>query len=196
MSDFWAGAAGNAISSVTNLLTGNYYLKRQEEREDNAVWRRVQDMKRAGINPILAAGNPAAASAGGQPAGVDLGIAENLMNQATLNNMEKEGEKLDTENLALFQELTERQRNIDWYKQIGQPSDKPATFVQDIAQVMQALGSPNLSKMAENAIRGGVDAAKNVVKTAGNELFTNYADYLKWLWGLPSKGLNKLRGGK
>lgn len=38
------------------------WTKEQRDREDNAVTRRVADMVNAGINPLLAAGNPASAT--------------------------------------------------------------------------------------------------------------------------------------
>lgn len=39
----------------------------QMDREDNAVQRRTKDMRKAGINPLLAAGNPASASSVSTP---------------------------------------------------------------------------------------------------------------------------------
>lgn len=61
--------AGSLISSISNLGFGmanlDYQKKMQKEawrREDTAVQRRARDMQAAGINPLLAAGSPAAAS--------------------------------------------------------------------------------------------------------------------------------------
>ena len=40
----------------------------QMDREDNAIQRRTKDMRKAGINPLLAAGNPASSSSVSTPA--------------------------------------------------------------------------------------------------------------------------------
>lgn len=48
------------------------------EREDNAVTRRAKDLKTAGINPLIAGGSPAQASAMGVGGGHDVGQAPQL----------------------------------------------------------------------------------------------------------------------
>lgn len=46
---------GSGISGGLNYLLG----RQQQKREDSAVQRRVRDLRRAGLSPVLAAGNPA-----------------------------------------------------------------------------------------------------------------------------------------
>lgn len=66
------GGAGAIGSGIGNIIGQQNQRKREEEirkktweREDNAVQRRAKDMQLAGINPLLAAGDPAQASTGG-----------------------------------------------------------------------------------------------------------------------------------
>lgn len=63
--DRWKGDAERKENLAAQKEQRDYERSLQErifDREDNAVWRRVQDMKRSGINPVMAAG--AAAQAG------------------------------------------------------------------------------------------------------------------------------------
>lgn len=54
------GAGAYALGSTLYSIYAN---SRQEDREDNAVQRRVKDLTKAGMSPTLAAGQPAVASA-------------------------------------------------------------------------------------------------------------------------------------
>lgn len=102
----------------------------QMDREDNAIQRRTKDMRKAGINPLLAAGNPASSSSVSTPAAparvpqrvspMDLLAyqqgkaniaktnAEAMVAEATIKNLEEtnknireQNRKLDLENQVL-----------------------------------------------------------------------------------------------
>jgi hypothetical protein len=67
MSDILSGVLGGGITAGGSLLQNWQNVKFQQEqnqitrdREDNAVQRRAADMQAAGINPLMAAGSPAA----------------------------------------------------------------------------------------------------------------------------------------
>lgn len=66
------GAAGNAVGMGLQAWQNKKNQEREDkirqqtwDREDDAVQRRAKDMQLAGINPLLAAGDPAQASTGG-----------------------------------------------------------------------------------------------------------------------------------
>lgn len=78
-----------AVDAQRDANAQNLALTREQwAREDNAIQRRAADMSAAGINPLLAAGSPAAASAparmeaagpaGGNPIGAVLGAFQGV----------------------------------------------------------------------------------------------------------------------
>lgn len=58
------GAGSGLLSTFLNMAQTNKWNKIQMEREDNAVQRRMADLEKAGINPLLA-GDMSGASSGG-----------------------------------------------------------------------------------------------------------------------------------
>lgn len=80
----------------------------QERMSDTAVERRSDDMKKAGINPILAAGNPASQPSGAQAAGSQSAPMQNSaasfgnlgaqLQQAQVNSAQVGNVKADTQN--------------------------------------------------------------------------------------------------
>lgn len=97
------GAAGSILSGVTDLanlgmsLNAYGYQKKLQknifQREDNAVQRRVNDLRQAGLSPVLAAGSAAGAG----------GIVS--VNAPQLGDM--------TDKLSLAYDLATQKKNLD-----------------------------------------------------------------------------------
>lgn len=88
-----AGSGLGLISGIQNLMQPGI----QREREDNAVQRRTEDMLAAGINPILAAGNPAQATPIQSRAG-DMGaMVDYMAKKATVDLQKKQQDLLDAQ---------------------------------------------------------------------------------------------------
>lgn len=93
------GLATGIGGNIWNSLEQQKFLDQQQqfisnenrimrEREDNAIQRRMQDLARSGINPLLAGAQPASSNIGGMPSlqsAIDTSGNFNMMNDA-LNN--------------------------------------------------------------------------------------------------------------
>lgn len=108
-----AGAA-SLYSASQSRKHARSQTRFQADREDDAVSRRMADLKRAGINPILAGSQAAASSAGSQVApSHDAGqaFASGLSSSAQFNKAQAEVEKIKEEvkSIPVARQLTEEQ---------------------------------------------------------------------------------------
>lgn len=123
----------------------------QMDREDNAIQRRTKDMRKAGINPLLAAGNPASSSSVSTPsaparvpqrvspmdllayqqgkANVAKTDAETLVADATAKNLTEQNKNLQEINAKLSAETLEsRARTAKLYAEMSGKTVDEAGF--------------------------------------------------------------------
>ena len=93
------------LDSVEDYMKTRYTIeqnKEMREREDNATQRRVDDLKKAGLSPTLAAGSPASSAQGAQPSGSVVGAylsTKNAIEQLRQNRVYTEQMRLATEEM-------------------------------------------------------------------------------------------------
>lgn len=106
------GAVGKTVGMGLQSHQNKKNIEREDkirqqtwEREDNAVQRRAKDLEKAGINPLLAAGDPAQASTGGAVTGGQAPDAEGLGGA-----LQQAGQWVDQMGLAKKQQILMEQK--------------------------------------------------------------------------------------
>ena len=102
--------AGNFALSMGAQAWQKQAQEKTWEREDNAIQRRVADMKAAGINPLLAAGNPAQASSPIQ-VGVPQASLENVSALTSVSRSKQDIARSKTEQVLMGEQMKLAQAN-------------------------------------------------------------------------------------
>lgn len=191
--------------AVSGIKTNDLNYKLQQEnlayqkmlqqtvfnREDNAVQRRVADLKKAGLSPTLAAGS--AASAGsviGTSASRKESNLENLMAIANVKSVIAQQEKAQTEADIAKNQLVQDRMNTAYYRRQGvSPVESQFGWQQLVTNLVNGLvnkAGTSLAASVGEELGNFVNKAGDVSNSAGNTITNSQAAILK------QKGLYKM----
>lgn len=152
MADPIMGLVGGGLSIATDLLNQNFAREQNaitREREDTAIQRRVKDMEAAGLNPVLAAGNPAGAQALSLPHVNDPAEAAMAMMKGSQDIATSNAEKLRLEEATKQTRAATRSAVAD-----AKMKENQASIMDSINQLFS---------------EGRIDEGGNLVKDAGDK---------------------------
>lgn len=118
----WAAAAkvgGDILNSALGLYSSSKAWRRQREAAQNAHQWEVEDLRKAGLNPILSAhGSGASAGAASVPAGLGVDVSGALSTAQNIENAKHTNDLIDSQKATQGElQKTEREKQSMLYNQ-------------------------------------------------------------------------------